>query len=381
MRAVPLLVGEVAAGDIFGVEFVIFVRKPYLCLPVVGRCRRVKHKTKVMHIFKKSICLAGIALFAWTGLHAQQQVRQTREEYIERYKAIAIDHMEHYDIPASITMAQGILESDCGNSSLARRSNNHFGIKCKSNWTGARVYHDDDAKGECFRSYESVEESFRDHAEFLDTSPRYDSLFAYPATDYKRWARGLKAAGYATAPDYAQRLIRIIEESELFLLDQPDGSQLYAARSAKPASEPVSVQQPQPAVPAAAEEVVDPDNYQVTVNAFEGYNVYTVNGVYYIRAKEGDTFESVGKRFRISAANLRKFNDRAKRAQPVAGQPIFIECKPKSWSGDAAVHVCRAGETLYTVSQRYGVRLKQIEKLNKAYVGASLPEGFEVRLK
>ena len=139
------------------------------------------------------------------------QVRQTREEYIDKYKAIAVAHMERYGIPASITMAQGILESDCGNSRLSIMSNNHFGIKCKRNWTGDKVYYDDDAKGECFRSYPSVEASYRDHAEFLDSQPRYDSLFAYSSDDYKSWARGLKAAGYATAPDYAQRLTRSIE--------------------------------------------------------------------------------------------------------------------------------------------------------------------------
>lgn len=173
-----------------------------------------------MNFSKNAILLAGILLTAFGSLRAQ--VRQTREEYIDRYKSIAVAHMERYGIPASITMAQGILESDCGNSRLSIMSNNHFGIKCKRNWTGEKVYHDDDAKGECFRSYPTVEASYQDHAEFLDTQPRYDSLFAYSPTDYKSWARGLKAAGYATAPDYAQRLCRIIEEAQLFLLDQPE---------------------------------------------------------------------------------------------------------------------------------------------------------------
>ena len=158
------------------------------------------------------------------------QTRLTKEEYIDRYKEIAIDHMERYGIPASITMAQGILESDSGNSNLARRSNNHFGIKCKKDWKGAKVYHTDDAPNECFRKYDSVEDSYEDHAEFLDNSPRYDSLFAYPSNDYRSWARGLKAAGYATAPDYAQRLIKIIEDNKLFLLDNENGALLYASR-------------------------------------------------------------------------------------------------------------------------------------------------------
>ena len=190
-----------------------------------------------MNFSKNAILLAGILLTAFGSLRAQ--VRQTREEYIDRYKSIAVAHMERYGIPASITMAQGILESDCGNSRLSIMSNNHFGIKCKRNWTGEKVYHDDDAKGECFRSYPTVEASYQDHAEFLDTQPRYDSLFAYSPTDYKSWARGLKAAGYATAPDYAQRLCRIIEEAQLYLLDRPQGEALYAARNRSRAEQAV----------------------------------------------------------------------------------------------------------------------------------------------
>lgn len=148
-----------------------------------------------MIISRKAIALAAFVLAIAAG--ARAQVRLTREEYVDRYKHIAVAQMERYGIPASITMAQGILESDCGNSLLSMQSNNHFGIKCKRGWTGRKVYHDDDAKGECFRAYPSVEASYRDHAEFLDSQPRYDSLFAYDATDYRSWARGLKAAGYA----------------------------------------------------------------------------------------------------------------------------------------------------------------------------------------
>ena len=166
---------------------------------------------------KKSIILLSLLFVAVSAIAG---VRQTREEYVEKYKAIAIAHMERYGIPASITMAQGILESDSGNSQLSTSSNNHFGIKCKKHWTGDRVYHDDDAKGECFRAYPSVEASYQDHADFLDQSPRYDSLFAYPSDDYRSWARGLKAAGYATAPDYAERLVKIIESMKLYLLDK-----------------------------------------------------------------------------------------------------------------------------------------------------------------
>ena len=235
---------------------------------------------------KKSILVAILFLSGFGALHAQ--TRQTREEYIDRYKHIAVAHMERYGIPASITLAQGILESDCGNSALSRSSNNHFGIKCKSDWTGRRVFHDDDARGECFRAYGSVEASYEDHARFLDSQPRYDSLFVYPADDYRSWARGLKAAGYATAPDYAQRLCRIIEETQLYLLDRPQGEALYAARNRSRAEQAVegfeAGSSVNPLTPVN-EERIDPDDFRVTINAYKGYNIYVTNGVNYIVAK------------------------------------------------------------------------------------------------
>ena len=142
----------------------------------------------------------------------------TRNEYIDKYKDEAIYQMKKYKIPASITLAQGILESGDGNSELAKKSNNHFGIKCHSDWEGERVYHDDDKKDECFRKYNKVRDSYDDHSEFL-LRPRYAALFEYALTDYKSWAKGLKKAGYATNPNYAKHLIKIIEENELYKLD------------------------------------------------------------------------------------------------------------------------------------------------------------------
>jgi len=337
-----------------------------------------------MIFFRKATLLAAAILLAAAPLAAQKrQTRQTREEYIDRYKAIAIGHMERYGIPASITMAQGILESDCGNSWLSQQSNNHFGIKCKKNWTGKSVRHDDDARNECFRAYSSVEESYRDHAEFLDSQPRYDSLFAYSSTDYKSWARGLKAAGYATAPDYAQRLIRIIEESQLYLLDRPDGERLYASRTGSK-SDPEAWFSNQSSVGNAitAGTAIDPNDYRVTVNAHEGYNVYSTNGVHYVLAKTGDTFENIGAKFKISPRNLRKFNDlNNRKAQPMPGEAVFIERKKKSWSGNARHHVCRAGETTYAIGQTYGIRTRSIEKLNRMKPGAALAAGQEVNIR
>lgn len=334
-----------------------------------------------MIVFRKAIVLGGLLAMVGfaTGAQAQQRTRQTREEYIERYKSIAIGDMERYGIPASITLAQGILESDSGNSRLARESNNHFGIKCKSYWTGKRVYHDDDAKGECFRSYDSVEDSYRDHAEFLDQSPRYDSLFSYAPTDYRSWARGLKAAGYATAPDYAQRLIRIIEDNRLYLFDQPDGSGLYASHKRNSGKGHARTHHVDKAVSGGA---VDPDNYGVTINAHNGYKVLTANGVHYVLAQTGDTYERIGSLFRVSARNLRKFNDaNDPQMQPVAGMAVYIERKKKRWTGNLTRHVCRTGETVRSVGQIYGIRSRSIEKMNGLPSGATLAAGTELRIR
>ena len=290
------------------------------------------------------------------------QPKMTRTEYVEKYKSIAIAHMKRYGIPASITMAQGILESSAGNSDLARRSNNHFGIKCKKNWTGAKVYHDDDAKGECFRAYPTVEESYEDHAKFLDDSPRYDSLFAYPSNDYKSWARGLKAAGYATATDYATRLVKIIEDMKLYLLDN-EGDET-----------------PKNSV-AVSDVQVNPNAYRVTVNSHNGYSVYRSNHASYVVAKEGDTYESIGKTFEVSPAILRMFNDAAKDATLSKGDIVYIEYKSTHWLGDEMQHKVGAKENIRSISQLYGIRLKSLLKLNKMNEGDDVKAGDVIRIQ
>lgn len=331
-----------------------------------------------MNISKKTIILGGIFCFCLllglTEASAQsRKSRQTREEYIEQYKHIAIDQMERYGIPASITMAQGILESDSGNSLLSKSSNNHFGIKCKKGWKGRKVYYDDDAKGECFRAYRTVEESYDDHARFLDEQPRYDSLFRYDADDYHSWARGLKACGYATAPDYAQRLIRIIEESKLYLLDRPNGDRLYAQRRHEQ-KDPDAWFSSQSSTHTAhvagsvANHVVDVDNYSVAIRTHKGYGIYMVNGVEYTRAKENDSFKQIGKAFRISAKKLRKYNDLSEQsAEPMTGEVIYLSPKKRRWEGAEKHHICREGETAYAVGQLYGIRTESIIKLNKLH--------------
>lgn len=331
-----------------------------------------------MNISQKAIVLLLFALFIGVSTRAQKQIRQTREEYIDRYHPIAIDHMERYGIPASITLAQGILESDCGNSFLSRSSNNHFGIKCKKNWTGKKVYHDDDEKGECFRAYPTVEASYEDHAEFLDKQPRYDSLFVYAPDDYRSWARGLKAAGYATAPDYARRLIKIIEESRLYLFDREGGSSLYAQDQKSRFEETAAPHRPVEVVG----EGIDPDNFHVTIGRHGAHSVHRCNGIPFVRAKQEESFEAIGKELRLSARNLRKFNEVEPTAQPLAGEVVFLERKKTQWQGPEEFHTAVEGETLFSVSQRYGIRQKSLRKLNRMKRGEHLfATGQQVRIR
>lgn len=333
----------------------------------------------------------------------EEWVKLTPEEYIFKWRDIAVEHMEIYGIPASITMGQAILESGYGNGYLARVANNHFCIKCKSSWTGATITYADDDPNDCFRVYESVEDSFRDHADFLNTGSRYQFLFAYDADDYKNWAKGLKKAGYATAPDYAERLIGVIEKYNLALLDKKNGVALYDDYLASQNKVDISALQQQVAehakeevaesvadaksdvatdiATAYADKGIDPNNFRVTINAHKGYNVYLTNRTHYIVAKSGDTFESLSKLFKVSASNLRRFNDVAKDVQPAEGDIIYIERKLAAWMGEELLHSVKSGETLYQISQLYGIRLKNLQKINRLRGNMPLTEGRTIRLQ
>ena len=313
------------------------------------------------------------------------QSRQTSEEYINKYKHIAIDHMERYGIPASITLAQGILESDSGNSNLARRSNNHFGIKCKSDWKGERVFHNDDAPNECFRKYDSVEESYEDHAEFLDQSPRYDSLFAYSSSDYHSWARGLKAAGYATAPDYAQRLTRIIENHKLYLFDKDNGEELYEShmRAERGGVDDEFARQSSVDMPEAIEARIDPDNYRVPERTYNGYSVYVNNKTHYVIAREGDSFSRIASTFALTEKTLRKYNEINPKstADPIEGEVIYIERKQTRWLGNVRKHKVRPGETLISISQDYAIQANKLMRMNNLRKDSRLQLGQDIVLK
>lgn len=310
-----------------------------------------------------------VAPFSSLRCEAKVASRISREEYINRYKGIAMDHQRRYGIPASITMAQGILESDCGNSNLAKGSNNHFGIKCKNYWKGRTYTHTDDAPDECFRAYDSVEDSYQDHAEFLSSSPRYDSLFKFAPTDYRSWARGLKSAGYATAPDYAPRLVKLIEDNKLYILDQ----EAAGKRSKAVSKEKLKL---------SASGGVDPNNYGVSISTDMGYTLYKHNKTIYIEAKSGDTYASIAKKFNLSAGALRGFNDvKGRKAQLTAGQRVYVESKRRRWSGKEKVYSVKSGETLHSISQKYGIKEKSLRQSNKLKSKEQVSAGAVISLK
>lgn len=337
------------------------------------------HRISIMKVEIRTLLLTLVALTVGLVAEAQSRVKYTTEEYIARWNKTAVEHQEKYGIPASITLAQGILESNNGNGRLAVEANNHFGIKCKNDWTGPSISHDDDAVGECFRKYHSAEESFEDHANYIDTQPRYDSLFRHSETDYVAWARGLKAAGYATDPQYAEKLIRIIEENKLYIYDR--GGDALEERVAEVERVEREVRSERPEVQSTNNEVVDIDNYTVTVNPHHGYAVQMVNGVEYVVPKAGDTYEKIASLFDVPVKKLYKFNDVAVGAALGEGDRVFLQRKQTRYVGSELYHTASAGENLRAVAQWYGVRVAKLATLNRLPSDATLHEGQHIKLR
>jgi len=255
----------------------------------------------------------------------------TSEDYIRKYHKIAIDEMNAYGIPASITLAQGILESGNGNSDLAHKSNNHFGIKCHKNWSGRKVYHDDDAKNECFRKYRKVSDSYRDHSEFLKNRDRYAFLFDYKMTDYIAWAKGLKKAGYATHPEYAEKLINLIERFDLAQYDR-------ASKSGKR-----KVKKPK-----------RKDRKEIFKSE---------NGLKYVLAETGDTYDVIATEQSLWMWELLAFNDCEKDQHLAQGDVVYLEMKKKKAKSE--FYVVKEGETLHFISQLHGIQLAKLQYKNR----------------
>ena len=281
-------------------------------------------------------------------------VRMSRQQYIDKYARLAVLEMIDFRIPASITMAQACLESSDGNSELTRQSNNHFGIKCRSNWTGPTVRHNDDEANECFRKYGTPEESFRDHSQFLVSSPRYSFLFGYDIRDYKRWAYGLKQAGYATDPGYPAKLLRIIDEFKLYDLDQLDWKyvqstgkshsrfSLFGFLKKKPASQDLAI-----------------------AGGFLPRQIEKRNRTKAFIAIEGDDYGRIADEFGKKDWQIYQYNDAYAGDVPVAGEPVYIQAKRSKAPRGNDFHTVRQGETLRSIAQWYGVKVQSLRKMNR----------------
>jgi len=291
-------------------------------------------------------------------------------EYITTYKGIAIDKMHEFRIPASIILAQGLLESGSGNSELAENANNHFGIKCHKEWTGMTYTMDDDEKNECFRKYASAAESFNDHSYFLTSRPRYAGLFSLDILDYKGWAYGLKSAGYATNPRYAEMLIKIIEENELYLYDSESGAKL-----AKKAKEKI----PSGKKDSAIEKVIRHADYDFVEVAEGNRSIYVNNNVRLTYAREGDNIQTIAKDLGVHAFQLLRYNELGKNEEIATGQVIYVE--PKKRKAAEETHTFLKGETMRDISQQYGVRLNSLYKKNNIAEGHEPEPGTKIYLR
>jgi LysM repeat protein len=286
------------------------------------------------------------------SLYAQN--RLSRSEYIDKYKDISMQEMKRSGIPASITLAQGIIESGSGNSRLATKANNHFGIKCHD-WKGPSVKHDDDAKNECFRKYKNAEQSYKDHSDFLTGKSRYAGLFELAPNDYKGWARGLKKAGYATSPTYAKALINTIEELELYKYDK---IVLSGIDSQKKKSRITS-----------GEKVVSVR--QVKFN----------NRIKYILAKENDSFEKLAEELYMMSWQLPRYNEMPRDKKLNAGEIIYLQPKRNKANRLNKTHTVKQGEVLHDISQKYGVKEYKLRERNNIPNGAEPKAGVVILLR
>jgi LysM repeat protein len=305
-----------------------------------------------------------ISITAWTA--AQEVISPT--EYIEMYKGLAIKEMKRMGVPAAITLAQGLLETESGNSVLVKKSNNHFGIKCKSSWTAESVTHDDDAKGECFRSYKTAEDSYRDHSNFLRANQRYSFLFSLDVADYKAWAQGLKKAGYATNPKYPQILIKHIEQYNLqqyTLMGAGEVAQFNSSQYQDDKEEVIT------SVSAAE------NNSETMLDAPD--KVITVNGSKCVYAGKGTSLLVLATKNDIPLAKLLSFNELAEDGMLTKNQYIYLEKKAKT--GDKDFYVTKPGQSLYDIAQANGIQLQPMLDYNKMWGNEDVQPGAKIFLK
>jgi LysM repeat protein len=303
------------------------------------------------------ISLGALLLVSLPDMHLSAQPSERKlspHEYVESHKDDAIKEMLMFGIPASVTLAQGMLESDNGNSDLAVYANNHFGIKCHEDWTGPSFVKDDDTKDECFRKYPTVLESYSDHSRFLKTRQRYSPLFELKTNDYQGWARGLKETGYATDPHYTERLLEIIERNKLYEYDKDI---------------PMPALQPQPDLTEKLKIKPPPDKR----------GIQYISERPFVIARAGDSFSSLAKEYEKGEWELPRYNELDKNAPITAGQKVYLG--PKRRHGSVALHTVKSGETMYSISQDYCIKLKFLYRRNNMTKGSEPRPGDILYLK
>ena len=292
--------------------------------------------------------LVFLTMVLFFAVGAQAQRRNSRYvEYINKYSDLAVEQMKLHKIPASITLAQGLLESGAGYSQLARKSNNHFGIKCGGSWRGRSVRHDDDARNECFRAYSNPRDSYEDHSEFLRRGARYAFLFKLDITDYKGWARGLQKCGYATDRAYANRLIKLIEDYDLYRYDTAKGRK-------KSDKQPAHISR---------------------------YTVYRTNGLLYVYSNGKDSFDDIAASLGFRVKDLKKYNEVPEDFPLQKNDIVYLEKKKKKADKPNYDHVVQVGESMHSIAQKYGIQIKSLYKMNKKHKDYIPEEGDVLKLR
>ena len=311
----------------------------------------------LQHLKKRFVYL--LALVSVTAF--AQPLSMTYVQYINTYNQLAIIQQNEHGIPASITLAQGLLESGAGQSKFAQESNNHFGIKCHD-WTGDKIYHDDDNKGECFRKYKDVLDSYEDHSLFLKNKQRYASLFNLSPTDYESWAHGLKKAGYATDPTYAFKLISLIENYELHKYDLAKLSDTNLSSNSV-----VHVVENKPAMGK--------------IGAIQEHKLYKNNRVRCVISEYGDTYAGIADEFNITVSRLLNYNDLNASIALNEGSVVYLSHKKNTAAKEYSTHIVGEDETMYNIAQKYAMKLEKLYRLNQIPFSQSANVGQELKLR
>lgn len=307
---------------------------------------------------RKPVQMIFVLLFIIQTVTAFSQTDSAHWNYIHQYSQDAISEMYFSKIPASITMAQALHESRYGTSELAVKANNHFGIKCQSEWTGKRYTYQDDDNNTCFRHYDSVDESYRDHSLFLMKRPRYATLFQLDPADYAGWAHGLKAAGYATNPRYAFILIKLIEDYRLFMLD-----------GMQPVVEPMNSIADHP-LPNRIPEAVASEP-----------KVFHRNRIDFIVAGLGDNIKKLTAELEMLNWELRRYNEIPRDQDIRPGQVVYLQPKRRKAESGYTFHTAEKGETMYSIAQMYGIKTRWLYKRNNMKMGTEPEPGQEIWLR